>query len=488
MAIISISKTKSFLFDHQTVKQTIFKNTFWLGLAEGISRLATFALFIFVARILGATEYGKFSFVLAVVGLLLLLPGFVSSEIITREFSKDKEKEKEFSSLFTLKLLFGLASILFLFGISFFVTADAIIRKVIWIMSAYWILNSLVDIVYAFFRARQRMEYESFFKIFDALLTTGFGLFVIFKFPSIENLSYAYLLEGLVLCGVILLFFHFKIRKMSFGFNKKIWKKILSLSWPMALIGLTAGIYSQIDTVMMGFFNQITETGWYNASFKITRMALVPVALISQSFYPVLSKFFQESKDKLQEAWTFQAKIMIWLAFPLMAGGVVLAPRIIDFLYGRSYLPAIMSFQMLIIMTGVMFLYDTFRQVLIVSNQQKKVFWAILAGAIVNIALNLILIPRFSLNGAALATLFTNILIFFLFLKFILKYTEIKPFNQEILRETISALAACVIMYLIISRAFVYSLPVVFSILIGIATYFIALFIPKKICQIIKKR
>ena len=477
MKIINFTNIKSLLFDHQTVRQTIFKNTFWLGLAEGISRAATFILFIYVARILGATEYGKFSFVLAIISLGSILPGFVSADIITREFSQEREKEKEFPDIFSLKILLGLTTIFLLLFLSFFVTQDIVIGKVLRILSIYWIFNSLLETFYAFFRARQRMEYESFFKVLDALLTASLGLFVIFKMPSIENLSYAYLAEGLILLAILLLFFHFKVYRLRLSWNMVIWKKILSFSWPMALTGVIAGIYSQIDTFMMGSFGQLTQTGWYNAAFRITRLVLVPMALVSQSFYPVLSGLFMKQKNDFQKIWNYQFKIMTILAIPLTIGGIVLAPRIIDFFYGKSYASSVLAFQFLMVMTGIIFLYEGFRQTLIISHLQRKIFWIVLSGAAINIVLNFILIPKYSLNGAALATVATNVVIFSLFLKFTLKYTALNPFNPEISANLIRVLISGGIMYLTISRSFVYNLPVIVSILVGTIVYFTAFFL-----------
>ena len=72
MKIRNFADVKTLLFDNQTVKQTIFKNTFWLATAIGASKFLKFILFIYVARILGATEYGKFTFALAFVGLFVI--------------------------------------------------------------------------------------------------------------------------------------------------------------------------------------------------------------------------------------------------------------------------------------------------------------------------------------------------------------------------------------------------------------------------------
>ncbi len=474
---------KSLLFSNITPRQTIFKNTFWLAIAEGSSRLMTFVLFIYVARILGATEYGKFSYALAAIGLFNIFLDFVSPQIITREFAQDKDKEKEYSSITSLKIIFGIGSLILIFVGSFFVTQDLILRKVIWILSAYYFLLGFLEIFYAFLRARQLMEYESFAKILDGFLTAAFGLFAIIYFPSIENLSYAYLFEGLALLAFVLLFFHYKIYKISFGWNKAVFKRIFLLSWPIALVGITASVYNQIDSFMMGYWGLMAENGWYNAAFKITRMVFIPMALVSQSFYPAQSKIFKASKEEFQKIWNSHMEIMVLLAMPILIGGLVLAPKIINFFYGQAYNPAILAFQILIVTVAIIFIYEAFRQVLIVANQQKKLFWVVLAGAIINIALNLVLIPKFSLYGAAIATVFTHILISLLLVGFTIKYTAVKPFNLKILFAFFNAFISGAIMYFAISQPIFFQFNLVLLVALGAAVYFLALLILKLILK-----
>jgi O-antigen/teichoic acid export membrane protein len=478
-----LQKIKTNLFDHRTAKQIIFKNTFWLVLAEGIGRLATFILFIFVARILGATDYGKFSFAIAFVYLFSIFSDLGLSQIVTREFSREKEKEKEFSALLSLKIFLCLGTLFLILFSSSFITPEPAIRKIIWILAVYTLLNSFFNIIYAFLEARQRMEYESLFKISDGLLTTAFGLFVLFKLPSVENLSYAYLFEGLALLIIILLFFHFKIYKLQLSLKGDIWKRFLSMSWPLALAAAFTVIYNQTDSVMMGFFNQITQTGWYNAAFKITKVIIMPAVLLSQSFYPPLSISFKESKTAFQEIWTSYTNILILLAFPIMAGGMVLAPKIINFIYGSDYLPSVLVFQILIIMTGIILLYYSFNQALIAANQQKKVFWPVFYGAMLNIVLNLILIPKFSLYGAAIATVIANLLVLFLLFKYALKFTSINPFDSKIITTVIGAVLSSLSMYFIISQPLIYQFHVLFLVLIGAGTYFIFFFGYKKLVR-----
>lgn len=451
-----------------------------------ISRLLKLVLVVYIARILGAAEYGKFTFALAFVSLFLVFSDLGLSTIVNREFAREKEEIKEFYSVLSLKILLSLGALILILIGSFLVTPDETVRKVIWLLAIYVLVNSFYTIIYSFFYARQRMEYEALGEILNALAATGLGLFVIFKFPSVINLSYAYLFSATIALIFILALLHFKFLPLKLSWGKKVWQKFLSMSWPLALASLFSTLYANIDSVMMGYLNQTTATGWYNASYRIVQIALLPMGLIAGSFFPVFSKFARPEKDaiaerikemkaSLQKIWNYDLKLMVLLAVPLTVGGITLAPKIIDFIYGQDFLPSILAFQILMIMTGIIFIYRPFYEVLVASDRQKKIFWVVAAGAIINIVLNLILIPKYSLYGAAAATTITHLSMFILLFKLTSKYTLIETFNFKFIFYLASAVFSSILMYFVISSPLIYNLNIFVSILAGALVYSLAL-------------
>ena len=477
------SNPKDFFLKNSGIKQTIAKNTLWLAIAEGITRFLKLFLIIYIARILGATEYGKFTFALAFVSLFAIFSDFGISTIMIREIARDKEKEKEFPSLISLKLILSIGTLLLICIGSFFITVDPVIRGIIWILGAYIVVGSFSSIIYAFFHARQKMEYDAWAKILQAIAVTGAGFFILFNFPSVQNLSLAYLFAAVIALIFIFIIFHFKIYHLKLDFNKKIWKNVLTLSWPLALGGAVGSICANTDSIMMGYWGQITETGWYNASQRVMAVALIPTGLIGASFFPALSKFLGESKEKLQKSWNYFMEIMIFLSVPLVIGGVALASKIIDFVYDPSYFPSVLAFQILIITGGIIILGSPFSYALIISNQQKKAFWVIFAGAIVNVILNFILIPKYSLYGAAITTLIAGSLVLFLFFRFTLKFTKIQPVSLKLFSTFLIASISGMFMYLAISFPDIYNLYIVYIILIGILVYSFTFFILKNVIK-----
>jgi O-antigen/teichoic acid export membrane protein len=485
MKINYFNDIKTLLFNNLTTRQTIFKNTFWSTIGTSINKLLGLLLLIYVARILGATEYGKFSFALAFISLFVIFYDFGLPTLVIREYAK-KEEEKdreEFYSVLSLKFLLSIVTFVIVLVSSFFITADPQIRNIVLILTVFSIINGFISIFYAVFVARQRMEQQAWLESLQYLLISGFGFLILFNFPSVENLSFGYLAASIISLIVVLIFFSKKIFSLKIYWQSQVWRKFLIMAWPLALTGLFGSVYNYIDSVMMGFWGMIAEIGWYNAAYRIIFVTYIPMALISGSFYPALSNFFKTSIEKLQETWNYQLETMISLALPLVVGGIALAPRIIYSLYPFSFSPSILAFQILILSSGLIFLYRPFYDAMISSNQQKNAFWVTLFGAITNILLNLILIPTYGLYGAAIATVVAYIIILLISIFFTTKFTPIKISYFKVASIFLLAGLSSALMYFVIIRPEIYNLHIVLSVAIGALVYFLSLIILKKITK-----
>ena len=474
---MNFKNLKALFFENKGIKQTIIKNTFWLAVAEGISRLLGVVLIIYVARILGATEFGKFAFALTFVSILAVFSDFGLFEITIREFSRDPKNEKKYPAILSLKIILSIGALILMLIGSFFVISDPAIRKIIWILAIYILTNNFILIFYAFLRARQKMEYEAGAKILQSLIINGIGFFVFLKIPSIESISYGFLFASLVALLLILLFFHFRIQSLKLILDKAVWCKFLELCWPLGLVSAFSLIYMNIDSVIMGYFGQITQTGYYNAAYRIVSAAIIPSILIGTALYPALSKLLKESKEKLQKVWNYYMESMIVLALPVVIGGVTLSSKIIMLFYNFNYNPAIFALQILIFVAGITLLCNPYGIILIIFNQQKKYLWINLIAVVVNITLNLILIPRYSLYGAAITALITYIVLFLLLANFSKRFTSISVFNLRLFKILVMAILSSLTMFIVISQPLVYNFNVILTIIVGILVYFITLFL-----------
>lgn len=451
-------------------KRKIFNNFFWLAFSEFVSRLLKLVLIIYVARILGATEYGKFTFALAFTSVFFIFSDMGLSQIATREFAADREKEKDLPHLISLQFVLIFFTSVLIFTSSFFITSDSGIRQLIWILGLMTLGESFLALALSFFQARQKMEYMAFAKIFESAAVTLAGFYALLTHPSVLNLSFGYLF-GSVLTALLFVYFFKGQYSHVFSPDFSVWKKYLKMSWPLALNSLFFTIYTTMDSIMMGHFGHITQTGWYNAAQRVIGVSLLPINLAAAAFFPALSGSFKESKEKFQKVWDFYCNSVIFFALPILFGGMVLAPKIISFVYKEGYSQSVLAFQILLLMVLLSMISVPFSQALIVFNQQKSIFWITMFGAASNLIFNFILIPQYSLYGAAAATVATFFFVFILLSFFVRKIGGFHIIKKEFLKILLVGLFSSLAMYFSVNWPGIYSLNLFLTVFAGFAVY-----------------
>lgn len=166
-------------------------------------------------------------------------------------------------------------------------------------------------------------------------------------------------------------------------------------------------IYTNLDTVMLGFMKSNTDVGYYNAAVKIKNVLLAVVTSLGTVLLPRASYYVEHHEmEKFHEITRKAIRFVFLIAVPLMVYFMLFASESVLFLSGEAYIPAILPMQIimptlvLIGLTNIMGI-----QMLVPLGQEKKVLYSEIAGAAVDLILNAILIPRVASVGAAIGTL-----------------------------------------------------------------------------------
>ncbi len=463
------------LWNNVGVRQTIAKNTFWLGLSEITINILKFLLLIYATHVLGDTGFGEFAFVSSFVAIFGIFFDLGLGEAITREFSKEAKNEMYISTLFSLKLLLSLVVALVVIIASFFIDSiSGHLQMPVLIMSGYIFITSLSSFFYAIFRARQKMQFEFLPNFLQNLLTLLIGFILLSIFPIVTSLAWAYFFGAIFIAIPLLVYFHTRVAALHFYIDKKIWKEFLHISYPLALLGaVSLAIYNNVDSVMLGFSGRITENGWYSAAYRILTFSLLPMSFVAQSFFPALSDAYGQSQEKLERLWNTQLKICLFIAVPILFGTWVLADQLITFLYPAEFHPAALVLKILAVSGFLMYVYYPFKQLLVVINEQRKVFILFFIALLINIGLNFITIPRFSLYGAAISTLVAQLIIFIGLIILCSQKTNIKLFTSKIAQDFCYALGASVAMLSVLQWLNSY-LGVIWLFFVGVFVYCIS--------------
>ncbi len=407
-----LAKIKSFLFENQNQKQTLAKNTFWLFSGQTGGRLLRAALVIYAARALGPESWGAFSYVMSLTAFLLILSDIGISAIVTRESAKNISAGPEyFSTAFFIKLfLLAIGASILIFGAPY-ITKIPEARGLLAIISILLIFDSLRNFGFAVSRALEQMQWEAINEAITNISIVAVGFFVLARSPDSSSLAWAYVIGA----GIGLAAMAYSLReyysKILNNFNYALIRPILSSSLPFAFASFLGAIMINTDLIMLGWMRAPEEIGFYSAAQKPIQLLYAMAGLFATSLFPLLSRLSHEHQpNQLRNILEKTITSSLFVAIPTAVVGLPLAGEIMDFLFGKEYLPAAQAFQILLLTLMIIFPSVIISNSLLAQNQQKKFIAFSLIGAIGNIVFNFLLIPEFGIAGSAVSTLATQII------------------------------------------------------------------------------
>ena len=466
------------------MKQTLTQNTTYYTVALVFQKVLAFVYFTFLARGLAVDELGKYAFAFAFTTIFSVLIDVGLSSVLTREIAKDKSKTSELLSnilgVKTTLMFFTYGLIVILVNI---LNYPELTKTLVYITALVMVLDNFSTTFWATLRGNQNLKYESLgIILFQSLTVTIGGIFLYL------NLSVVYLAMVILFASTFnFLFSYFQMRwqlqiKPCIIYNKKLIKTLLKISLPFALTGIFARLNTQIDSVFLskiGCINQIacdTNVGIYSVASKITlAIHFIPLAFVA-ALFPAMSEYFVNNKKKLTHTFEKSMHYLMIIGLPISAGIIALAPDFMPKVFGFEFSASVLPLQILMISLTFIFLTFPIGAFLNATSRQFRNSVHIGVAVVVNIILNLILIPKITYTGAAISSLASTLVILCLGLYVI---PQIINYNKKYLiinfiKSFISALIMGIILYsLLFKLSFIILIP------LGAIIYFVILFLIK---------
>ncbi|MFG6685350.1 flippase [Mariniflexile sp. HNIBRBA6329] len=417
---------KKILQDEDTIRYVLSKGgiTFFFRM---IAMVFSFLTMWFITNFYGETVFGRYSVALTVLQITTMvfalgLPhAFVS---FTGEFNCE---QKTIGFLFkNLKIAVSSALIP---SVLYFVFAEDIADyffnkatlipyfKILSLSVVFLILHEII--CYYFMSLKKFVTYGLFFFIAPNVL---FILFLmLFKKLNLESyftfLAYTLSMFITAVIGLFVIFF----RKRRIEHPPISTKVILNKSLPMMMSGVFLVLLNWTDILMLAKFQTESQIGIYNVSFKIGSLALFFVVSMNVVITPKVSElFFKNDFNEMKKVVNRATQIIILLTIPLALTLIFFSNFILSF-FGTVSISG--STTLTLITLGALFnaMTGNVDQILNMTNNQKLVRNIFIIGFIVNVILNVILIPNYGIVGAAASSLITNVIINSIFVVIIKK-------------------------------------------------------------------
>ncbi|HPJ16819.1 MAG TPA: flippase [Candidatus Woesebacteria bacterium] len=406
---------KSLLLGNHSSKQILAKNTFWLGMIEGFSKIIMFVVTVSVVRYLGPIGFGAYNFAFSVSSILMIFGDLGVTTILTRDIAKSKEKASEYlANVAGIKMIcFGI--VMLLAWLSFpFLGGNKVYFWLIILATAYNIAQQFMSLMMAVMIAYEKMEYVFLARVSyylgilaTALIATKFNFKVEVLVAGYLSISLVAAALAVWLCGKLNVVIGLK-------YNKKVWKEVLAEATPMFGFLACSQIYASVDSILISKFFGNEKLGYYQSAYKIL-YAFQSINIINTATFPRISNLIhqknQEALAKLTK-WMVIGSLIVFIPLALVIS--VFSAKIVTVIYGTKYLLAAPILTALI-WTGVINYFRVMiTNFLVAKKQQRIIFYAMLIGMMVNIGLNLIFMPKVGFEFAAKSLLISETVILIL--------------------------------------------------------------------------
>ncbi len=386
--------------------QKYFRNTGWMFFGHIFSLAVSFFIGAWLARYLGPENYGTLNYIFAFVGMFSSVANLGIATILFRELAKYPEKKDELlGTSFVLLTMGGAAAFILIVVFLFLFESSIFIRSLIVLYSSsfLWSGSSIIQI---FFQSLVHAKKNVQVTIISIFISSILKIILILTHKGIIWLILIFLLESLLV--FILNFINYKISGFKFKkwtFNSNLAKNILSGSLLLMLATSTSFLFMKIDQVMVKYFLGTYYVGLYATAVRFVEIWYFIPGFICSSLFPAIVNAKKESNEKYHKRLK---KLYIFLFFIALFISIILtifARFLIKFIFGDAYLDSTPILQIYAWSSIGLFLFWGVQQYYLLENKLKTIFYLSFFSMIMNIVLNLILIPRFLLNGAAWATL-----------------------------------------------------------------------------------
>ncbi len=420
---------KNLLLENRGIKQTIFKNTFWLLIAEMFTKGVNFLVVVWLARHFGPDLYGQWAFALSFAWAFSALVDFGFGTLTVREIARDKTKTAQYiDNILIIKLILGLIALGLIALVIQFLGKESEVIKLVYFLGIYTVLNTFAIFLQSIFRANEKMQYETICRVMQSVSLFGLVAFFAINNGSIIAISYSYI--GAVLIGILfsLLFIWHRLSKFFLKIELRVCIEIIKKAWPFGLSFIINIVYLKIGIILLSLMKIDMAVGWYNAAHNLVFVLAVMPTLLMVSVYPNLSVSYQNSFLKFQKLYRKSLKLIFLVSIVLFPILFIFSKQIILFIYGTSYKETITIFKILIWAQFFGFIGCVFSYSLMAMNKQIDYMKVKGISLIVNIGLCLILIPRYSCIGLSVTLVITEFLITLFLFIIINKANKVKNF------------------------------------------------------------
>ncbi len=381
-------------------------NALVLAALKGISPLISMLLLMVICRRLGAEGMGRYALAYAYLNVFILLGSLGLPTLLTREAARHSHSLSALlASAMALTGALSLALTAIMSALAVLSDFDGQTARAMVVLSLAIAPSICLSCCEAAFLSREETLPIALAALADNAFKAGLGIAAVLTGGGIDAVLGAAVAGRAAACGLSFVLLRRRGILVTWTANVGSARKLAAQTPVFALSSVCATLYWRADIFLLSRLRPLSEVGCYAAAYRILDMAIVPPQSLCQALYPGIARNSQATGTGRNPALLGLALVTV----PLAGAVTCLAPVLPRLLYGRAFWTATPTL-MILIWTTVPYAWNRYHaNVLLARDSQRADLLINVTLLALNIALNLVLIPRYGANGAAAVTLATAI-------------------------------------------------------------------------------
>ncbi len=409
----------------------IFNNAKWIVVCKVAQSLIQLIVGMISARYLGPSNYGLISYASSLVAFALPFMQLGMAETLVQEYIVNPEREGEIlGSALVVNLLSSFACIIGV--VSFSAVVHAGERETVLVCLLYSLTLSFqaFEMIKYWYESKLLSKYSAIAMLIGHISVSIYKIYLLVTEKSVYWFALSHAVEYCVV-GAILLVTYLLQSGGKIAYSRKCALDMFSRSKHYIIASLMVVVFQSVDHVMLKLMVGDSENGFYTAAITCTVVVSFVYSAIIDSARPVILESKQQSQSMFEKNVSRLYCVIIYMTVLQSLVFSFLAKPIIFVLYGQAYLSAIPILRIIVWQQAFSYM-GTLRNIWILAEEKYSILWRInMTGAITNVILNALFIPRWGACGAAFASVLTQIFTNFI-MGFILK--PIRPNNKLLLK------------------------------------------------------
>lgn len=386
-------------------------NLVWATSIQVIEKLAGYAVLAVLTRTLLPAEMGRMFLAATISGIAATVISFGSEHHLVRAVATDPQRAlANLGEVLSMRLLnmapvYALVNILFAF-------LQPQLSPVLLLVTGYDFLEELWYAFSAFFTGQKRLLYRLAIGAGLKVLTVLAVSLVAYRTRSLSLVLLTYLALDL---GLLLVTYTVVRRDFGPPVLRLDWRRSLALmkvSLPFFAFNLLSIVHLRLDTLMVGFMLGVVQVAYYDLGMKLLEVARFLVRPLHSVFYPIFSELAARQRWKVLRRRALQVTLGAFLLGLVIAVGVqALAQFVIVLLFGAEYVASAAPTKVLFLSLPLVYLHFVLTTLANALHLERPSAWLLALSAALNLGLNLVVLPRYGIIGAAWTTLASQVVL-----------------------------------------------------------------------------